>query len=231
MVPDDVQLPQAPRLSQVERAYHEVRDRITYGTYPPGTHLSESTLARLLQMSRTPIREALSRLCEERCVLWESRHGFMVAPITVNDIRNIFQVRSLVETEAAALAAIHATPEEIQGMRDRAPHDYTVGDHGSYLHSLERNLDFHLMVSRSSRNDILVDYVRQGLLQTYRLLSLGSNFELFYRGSSEEHLKLVDAIEQHNAAAARKAIKHHVDRALSLMMESVMNGAFRGVAL
>jgi DNA-binding GntR family transcriptional regulator len=202
-----------------------------YGHYKPGAHLSEATLARVHHTSRTPIREALARLSEEKYVVWDAGRGFLIAPVTVSRIRDTFQVRRLIEGAAAAGAAEMATPAEIRGMAALSEYHYTVGDPESYRGALARNLEFHLAVASASHNEMLVDLIRQCLMQTDRVLSLGADFKPFEEGSAEEHDAIVAAVGKREAGRAREAMERHLDRAGRLMMDNVLRGSIRGIAL
>jgi DNA-binding FadR family transcriptional regulator len=142
-----------------------------------------------------------------------------------------FQVRRLLEGAAAAAAAELATPAETRSMAGLAEYHYTLGDADSYHGALARNLEFHLAVASASHNELLVDLVRQCLMQTDRVLSLGADFKPFEEGSVEEHDAIVAAIEKRDAASARAAMERHVDRAGRLMMDNVLRGGIRGIAL
>ena len=221
----------AARTSQAERAYQEIKWRIVYGTYKPGAHLSEATLARVHKTSRTPIREALARLSKEQYVVSDPGRGFLIAPVTVSRVRDTFQVRRLLEGAAAAAAAGLATAAETRSMAGLGKYHYTLGDPESYRAALAKNLEFHLAVAAASHNELLVDLVRQCLMQTDRVLSLGADFGPFEEGSAEEHDAIVDAIARHDVNAAREAMERHVDRAGRLTMDNVLRGSIRGVAL
>jgi DNA-binding GntR family transcriptional regulator len=223
--------PASGQISQAERAYQEIKWRIVYGHYKPGAHLSEATLARVHRTSRTPIREALARLSEEQYVVWDAGRGFLIAPVTVSRIRDTFHVRRLLEGAAAAGAAEMATPDEIRGMAGLAEYHYAGGDPDSYRAALARNLEFHLAVASASHNELLVDLVRQCLMQTDRVLSLGVDYKPFEEGSAGEHDAIVAAVEKRDAAGARDAMERHVDRTGRLMMGDVLRGGIRGVAL
>lgn len=112
--------PSAPRppLSLVTRAYLEIRARIVHGVYRPGAHLSQATLGRVHRASRTPIREALSRLCEDGFVVATPGRGFLIAPVTLHRVAALLEARRLLEAGVAALAAEAATAEEIDAMAD-----------------------------------------------------------------------------------------------------------------
>lgn len=217
--------------SQGGRVYQEIKWRIVYGKYRPGAHVSEATLARVHRASRTPIREALSRLSEDGYVERGTGRGFVIAPVTVTMIRNTFQLRRLLEGAAAALAAEAATADEIRQMRDLAEYHYREGDPESYRAALARNLEFHLAVAAASHNDLLVDMVQYCLMQLDRVLSLGADFKPFREGSTEEHGAVVDAIERRDSRKARNVMERHLDRTGRLIMDNVMRGTIRGVAL
>ena len=92
-------------LSARDRAYHELKYRILEGQLAPGTTLLENEVAQLLAMSRTPIREALIRLEEERLVAVRPRRGFTVLEQSIDDLVEIYEVFSTLEVRAARLAA------------------------------------------------------------------------------------------------------------------------------
>src|SRR5687767_12740137 len=105
--------PRATDVTSVERAYQETRARILDGRYQPGTPLSELTLARAFGISRTPVREMLTRLHQDGWVERVPSRGYFVARVTLRAIQDSFEVRRLLEGATAAAAATHATPEEV----------------------------------------------------------------------------------------------------------------------
>lgn len=220
-----------PPLSQTGRIYQEIKWRIVYGHYRPGMHFSEATLARVHRGSRTPVREALSRLSEDGYVEWMPKRGFVIATVTVTMIRNTFQLRRLLEGTGAALAARVASAAEVEHMRQLADYQYVAGDAASYRAALARNLEFHLAVAAANHNDLLVDMVQYCLMQLDRVLSLGADFKPFEEGSSTEHHSVVEAIVRRDSPGARQLIEDHLDRSGRLIMENVMGGSIRGVAL
>src|SRR6185437_3274911 len=116
-----------PNPSQVERTYQEIRQRVVQGRYRPGMQLAESMLARIHRSSRTPVREALSRLLQEGYVELTPKRGYRVTQVTVTLIRNMFQVRYLLEEEAAAQAATSATEQDLARLRELLETSYEAG--------------------------------------------------------------------------------------------------------
>jgi len=146
--------------SRRDHAYLEIKRRIVHGELAPGMPLSEVELARQIRTSRTPVREALSRLLEEGYVERVPARGYFVTPITVTLIQNVFEVRRLLEGAAAARAAEFADPAAIARLRALATCEYAGEDAASFRKAAEANGAFHLAVAQASRNAIIVDLVR-----------------------------------------------------------------------
>lgn len=213
--------------SQVERIYEEIKQRIVEGRYRPGTHLSESLLARVHKASRTPVREALSRLLQDGHVELTPGRGYAVTRITLVLIKNMFEVRRLLEGAAAASAAQHATPNDHRLLTQLADVGYVPEDPSTYPVALAKNLRFHLTVAAASHNSMLVDLVRQCLTQMDRVLSLGVDYKPFQDNSSTEHGRVVDAIRKRNASLARRSMERHLEHSRKLLMEAVLRGDVR----
>lgn len=211
-------------LAQVERTYQEIRRRIVEGRYRPGTHLSESLLARVHKASRTPVREALSRLLQEGYVELTRGRGYAVTHVTVSLIRNMFEVRRLLEGAAAARAAELATAEDFERMADLADVGYVPGNPEAHHTALANNLRFHLTVAAASHNSMLVDLVRQCLTQMDRVLSLGVDYAPFQEGSCSEHNTIVNAIRMRDAALAQRSMELHLDHSRQLLMDALLRG-------
>lgn len=218
-----------PDVSQVERAYREIKQRIIEGQYRPGVHLSESMLARIHKSSRTPVREALSRLLQEGYVDFTPRRGYAAAPITLATVRHILDVRRVLESTGAARAAVSATDEDVRRLTELADSDYAAGTRAAYVAALDRNLRFHIGVAQASRNPFLADLVRQCLGKMDRVLSLGIDYSPFHKDSTDEHRAIVDAVASRDPERARLAVERHLDKSHGLLIEAIMRGDTRGV--
>lgn len=215
-------------LTHVDRAYAEIRHRIIEGEYPPGQPLSEVTLALAHGMSRTPVREALARLCHERYVERLAGRGFFVARVTVQAITETYEVRRLVEGWAAARAAERATPDLIARMRSLAERQ---DDEVTGVEAGRNNTHFHLAVAAAAGNHLAADLIEQTLAQIDRFITLGVGFAPFKTGSGAAHSEIVDAIEARDPNEARARMEQHLDRGLALMREAVVGGAFTDVSV
>jgi DNA-binding GntR family transcriptional regulator len=215
---------------QLERVYQEIKFRVVYGRYRPGTSLSESVLARVHRSSRTPVREALSRLGEEGYVERLPRRGYIVAPITINAIQNAYEVRLVLETAGAGYAAARADEAAIAAMAELADYPTLEASDESYRERLTVNERFHLAVASAGQNGNLVELVRHSLAQHNRVLSLGVERPIL-SGSVPQHHAIVEAIRSRDAAASSEAMRKHLDDAHQLVMDFLMRGRLRGVGL
>ena len=145
-----------------------LRQAIRDGVLPPGERLMEIPLAEELGVSRTPIREAIRILEQEGLVVMIPRRGTYVADMSLKDVTEVFELRSILEELAAELAAERITNEEIEALEQH------LVEIGNYMN--ENNLDkvvqadilFHEILYKASRNDRLVEMIHNLREQTLR---------------------------------------------------------------
>lgn len=211
--------------------YKKLMLALLEGEYPPGTPLSEGSLAASFRVSRTPVREALSRLVTEGFAERVAGHGVFAAKVTVHALRNLLDVRRLLEGEAAAWAATRASSSEVDRMKTLAVFRYEVGDTASYRHATDRNRTFHEAVAAASHNEEISGLIGLCLSRMERYMALGVNQDQFQGGAGDEHLAVVEAIERHDPGAARSAMQAHLDRSGDLLMRWAVGGATRSVSV
>ncbi|MGE3491430.1 MAG: GntR family transcriptional regulator [Vicinamibacterales bacterium] len=212
--------------SQVDRAYASIKAAIIGGRYPPGAPLSEPTLAATHGMSRTPIREGLSRLWQEGYLDRVQGRGYFVARVTVQTVHDNFDVRRLLEGAAAARAAERATPDDVALLRELA-----MLPPGDYREVEAANARFHLAIARTAGNSLATELIERCLAQIDRFLSLGATPGQFQSGASEAHFLIVDAIARHDAAGAKALMEDHLDCGSTRMKEALLRGEISGVGV
>ena len=216
----------SPDEPQVDRAYHNIKAGIVRGRYRPGAPLSEVMLAKEHGMSRTPVREGLARLWQERYLDRVAGHGYFVARVTVQSIHDTFDVRRLLEGAAAARAAELSTPDEVEALRQLAVVATSREEHaeGAYRDAEVANLKFHLAIATAARNTLALELIERCLAQVDRFMSLGVNFGPFQEGATEAHLLIVEAIAQRDPAAARARMEEHLDCGSQRMKDALLRG-------
>lgn len=200
-------------LSLSQRAYEKLVGMILSGEMPPGTSYLEKTLWHILGMSRTPVREALIRLERENLIRIVPRHGIQIAPISVADQREIYDVLTAVETHAAELAA-KRRPEadELRPMEQALVEMETAlvkQDRGLFVAADAR---FHYLMVELCRNRRLIEIAHNHWNQTLRArwmtMQLVANLDI----SAKEHRSVLDQIRRGNAEGAREAHRVHRER-------------------
>jgi len=204
-------LPEA-RLTMAERAYREIKQRILENVFPAGTIMLEQELAELLAMSRTPVREAMIRLAREGMIDIRPRHGMRVLPVSADDMREIYEILTALESEAAAqIAHDGAEPARIAELKDAVAEmdEALVADD---LEAWARADDrFHRLILATARNNRLKAIIEQVWDQSHRVRMLTLKLRPKPVGSNIDHRALVDAIERQDPEAAQRI--HHEHRA------------------
>lgn len=206
--------------SFADRAYRELRRRILENVMTSGQQYTEQDLAALLRMSRTPTREAMLRLANEGLVEIRPRHGMRIKPISVTDMREIYEVLTALESAAAGLAAASAQSEPyLEGMRDairEMESALAIDDLKGWAKADER---FHTLLVASAGNHRLVEQVETFVGQAHRVRMLTLRLRPKPSTSNRDHAELVEAIAAHDADRAREIHRIHRERSGTMLVE------------
>jgi DNA-binding GntR family transcriptional regulator len=208
-----------------DRVYSILKYRILTCVLPPGQRLNEQEIAAELEVSRTPLREALNRLAQENLLARTPYRGYAVAPVTAEDIRNLCEVRLILETEAAGLAAERGTPDELGRLVQCVDLRYTPGDRETYAEYLKANSIFHRELARATHNVRLESMVMAVLDELQRPLYLGLDVGLDAKSATQEHLILVGAVKDRDPARARRLQAEQITRAGERMVAAIRSTA------
>jgi DNA-binding GntR family transcriptional regulator len=192
-----------------EQVREQLEDFIIYGTLPQGHHLVESRLARQLGVSRIPVREALQRLSQDGWVDLRPRQGAFVHRPSAKEVDDVFAVRTLVEFEAARLAAQNATDDAVRRLREllEAGAETVGSDDERAL--LRANESFHEFVTEMADNRALTDI--SALLGKRIRWYFATVVTVRSSHSWEEHRELVDAIAARDPQCAAEVMRRHID--------------------
>lgn len=218
--------PDAPPSALADRAYSTLKHDILTCKLAPSQRLSEKDLCASIGISRTPLREALNRLGLEGLVSLVPYHGFEVAPITLNDVREMCELRYLLEAESAARAAQRATDTEIEELSRLAELRYVPGSRETYEDYLRANSAFHNALAHFSHNARLEGAVVTLLDHLQRPLYLGLDVGLDAKEATAEHLAVVYAIRRHDAEAAAECMREQILKAEERMLTAMTNHGF-----
>jgi DNA-binding GntR family transcriptional regulator len=214
--------------SQLLRAYEGIRARIIDGTYRGGEPLAEELLARSHGTSRTPVREALARLAQDGYAERVPGRGYFVTRITVQLVRDTFEIRRLLEGATAARAAELATDAEREQLSALADYRFIPNDAAGYRRAEIANARFHMAIAAASRNQLAARLVQQCLAQLDRFISLGIDVAPLPEEATRDHHAILRAIVRRDTAAARAAMQAHLDRSSTVLIRALLHGDLAG---
>lgn len=213
-----------------EIAYSAIRHRLVTLTIPPGQAFSEGQLAGELLISKTPVREALSRLQQEGLVDVEPRAGYRATPITVGDARDLLSVRILLEGEAAALAAARiaaglADPAVVSEVERLSKVTYDPDNRASIWRHLETNTAFHVGIARIGGNRFLTEALSRVFVLCERLLHAGMALTTRPRDVLNEHEEIINAVFSGEPDVARRVAMDQATKGRELILDALLSSA------
>jgi DNA-binding GntR family transcriptional regulator len=200
-----------------EAAYKHLREAILSGSLLPGERIPEPALAETLGLSRTPIREALQTLAKEGLVEVVPHKGARVRQLSVKEIEEVYQVRAVLEGEAARLAACHASAVEVMTIF-ASLEQLAALDPSDLTAQRQADMRFHSCFVGASHNGTLERLFNdlQGSLSLLRTYT--SNLSQTPE-TQAQHLAIAEAIRDKQPEVAANAAKIHVLHFLDLILE------------
>jgi DNA-binding GntR family transcriptional regulator len=189
-----------------------IRAGILDGTFAPRTQLAEVELARQLQVSRGPVREAMQRLIQEGLLRSERNRGVFVVQLDDDDARDIYVARAAVEKAAAVRVTRRADPDDYAAL-DQVLARLEEAVANSWAEVVEIDLEFHTTIVERCNSERLQRMFRTLVAETRLCLV---RLERFYpeKGSVvTEHRDILDAIRGGDDDLVRQLIDHHMEEA------------------
>lgn len=197
-------------MSRAEYVYYSLRYRIRNGELRPGDRLREVDLAKQLNVSRTPIREAIHRMESEGLVEIAPSRGVMLTQLDQQQVRELYALRASLEGTAARFAAQHATAGEFALMRELL--NSSPEDDNSIVAARSNQL-FHQSIYDAAHNRYLMRALHQ-LGDSLALLP-GTTFQTPGRAAAarREHTAVLDAMEKRDVDKAEQLMRSHIELA------------------
>lgn len=207
-----------PRTAQ-QLAYEVVRREILRGNLAPGTRLTQSDIAAQLSLSTTPVREALRRLASEDLVRIDAHRGAIVRGVDKHELREIYEIRMLLEPLAMRKATLRISDEEL----DRAEQLWErMNDFDDVADWAEANRSFHAVFAAAAASPTLIRIVgalRDSAANYVRWLVVADP-DLPAR-ANQEHRDLLDACRSRDADRAARVEEAHLLSTFNAMMHDL----------
>jgi len=207
-----------------DQVHEGIRSDILSGLYRMGERLPVDKLAQEYQVSKTPVREALNTLQNEGLVTIVPRVGYFVSHMTVKDAQDLFELRLILETASAEMAARNITEEELRGL-EGVQCTYVSGDTDSYWKYLKDNREFHYRVALATGNSRLAEAVGNVLDQMQGLLFLEARLYDRAEQFQDEHRQLIEALRNRDCKETVRIATEAIENARRAMLDAIMHGA------
>lgn len=209
-----------------DRAYWYLKDRIINLELRPGERLKTVAIAKALDISRTPVREALGRLEQEGLVTRDSGWGYVVKGLSLKEARDIYKVREALEVEAAREAIGNLNDKALDQLAQLLRKAEKHWESGKVKEFRKCTRQFHLSIAHASNNDALKNLIAV-IDDRVRLLGAILFDHHLDRGkeSLAQNRAILQALKSKDVLAAEQAVRVHVSHARECMMKYLTHGS------
>lgn len=205
-----------PRTSK-NQIYAALKSEIIMGRIAPGERLAVDALKTRFGTSVTPVRDALQMLNQEGLVTIKPRSGYFITRVTLKTLREMLDLREILETAAVERAAATITDDRLTTLR-QVHAGYTGDDDQAYTRYTDENRRFHFLLAEASGNHELA-------LAVHRLHDRLARFMVMRRAGDkleDIHARLIDRLAAHDVAGARRAIVEELRNSRDAIMERIL---------
>lgn len=223
-VPGDADVPAQPRgkvSTSAERAYDRIKLMAISYTFRPGERINELDLARQLDVSRTPVREALSRLVTEGFLTSIPNRGFFCRTLDARQIHDLYEFRVSLERAIILLVCERASDQELQELADFVHESDDVEDGSQAVALLQRDEEFHVRLARLTRNAEFVKSLQSvnSRIHFVRWVDMRSRAV-----GQEAHLRIVALLRQRRGEECAQAVAEQIFRRHDQIVEIIRRG-------
>jgi DNA-binding GntR family transcriptional regulator len=194
-----------------ERVLHRIRELIVRGELPAGTQLDEQALANAMQISRTPIREAISKLNKEGLVEYRPYKGHFVRSFTAKEVSDLFEVRKALEGLAIRLAVAKLTDDDLTLLRRILGNIDTALAEGDLVAYSTADREFHTVVAQMSENASLIELLDRLGMQIQIMRTIANRDPHVVARTAHERPLILAALEQRDGALAMQLMEQHIE--------------------
>lgn len=205
-----------------DQVYKLIRLEIISFGFKPGERISEAQLAERFGVGIASIRAVLPRLVQEGFVINQRRLGHMVTPVTVQDILDVYQLRSILEPKAAEMAIDKIDVETLEKLDAKSKTKIPENDRIAEVTSLIANQEFHVAIAVASGNERLSAWISQ-------LHDFSIRFQYLIRRSkahsdewTHSHEPLIQAFKDNDAQAAGEYMREHIENGKNIVLGAII---------
>jgi Transcriptional regulators len=201
-----------------DRSYSIIKKKIVSCEYPPGTFLTEQGLIEEVGTSRTPIREALTKLENEKLVRVVPKRGILVSNLSLGSINDIYEVRKLVEPYIIKTWGADIEPHRLAEYKTKL---VEMKDNRSNEEKYQLDDQLHRFLSSCCTNAYLVQLLDRVYDQNSRIRIISGKLSRRLRDTQAEHLAIIEPLLEKRYAEASKAMARHLASSQKAAYESL----------
>lgn len=205
-----------------EKTYQRIKNDIVTCVLEPGQQIAQADLVSRYRVGMTPVREALRQLTQEGFINPVPRLGYIVSVITADDVAEIYEMRGILETAVARLAANRAHDERLKEIQAAANFTYVYKNRQSYSDFLAKNRAFHLAIANATENRRLTELVARGLDELTRVFHLGLDLRDSADEMRDDHLAIADALCKRDADRAVQLVQEEISRSQERVAQALV---------
>jgi DNA-binding GntR family transcriptional regulator len=199
----------APSTNSTQRIVDSIVEAIVERRLMPGTKLAEAQIGSLFDVSRTVVRQALNQLSRDRLVTLEPARGAFVAQPSIDEARQVFEARQLIEAAIVRELCARITDAQVTELRAHLKHEREAVARTDVSGRTRLLADFHVILARLLGNEVLAQLLAD-LLSRSSLISLMYQSAHSAEHSQAEHVAIVDALEKRDVRAAARLMAQHL---------------------
>ena len=188
------------------RAYRAIKTHILEGNLDENTRLTEESLSQQLGISKSPIREALTRLESERLIQIEPRRGAFLRRFSLEEISDLYEVREALEVHA--VGHVKLTPELLAELRESVEHSRKCLEANDKPGYIEEDVNFHTLLADATGNALLAEMLTN--LQHQVWLFRRKTYDLSRSKAFAIHAAIVEALERGDQERAQRLMRRHI---------------------
>ncbi|MEL7116411.1 MAG: GntR family transcriptional regulator [Pseudomonadota bacterium] len=208
--------------TRVADIYTRLKERVVGFGVRPGDRLNEVALARELDVSRTPLREALNRLMAERLVDFVPGSGFFCRSLEPQIVFDLYEMRQVIESAGVTLACERASDAEIAEWKDETCRPCASVSGMTVAEAVARDEDFHMGIALMSGNGELV--AQLDMLNDRTRFIRWVNIAARVQASKAEHRAILNAVVKRDATRASTLLSRHIERRMDQVVDAVKEG-------
>jgi DNA-binding GntR family transcriptional regulator len=213
----------AARQLLTDTAYGRIKHGIICCELAPGQAITEEQLASGYSVGRAGVRAALKRLCQENLVVLATPKRYLVAPVTLKHVNELFELRELLEPWAARRAAGRLSTETRGALQRLSDVQYATGDHESAAAFLRANTEFHAAIAVAAGNGLVAEVVRATLDKVERVHHMAHLLHDRNEIARDEHHELLAALMTEDGAHAEEIMIRQIRAAKAFVINAIVS--------